>query len=518
MEHITLQLTQLSSTFKNLLLATLLCVIPAQALLAQQSPITSDTTKSEIVKPENQTLVIGLVGSLADSDLNPQINSNPLIKTISYENIFQGLTHVISSGSLEMLLAKQIAVAKNGNHAIITLRDDITWSDGSKVSSSDVITTFDHLTSGKNPDAHKFAHIKEYKAIDNNTIEVMLNRPDPDFIYNLSTAGATLIKQDGDNPPIGTGPYVLSTTSITAEQSEVYLTANPNYWGSKGTITTAVFQVYPRNDMAIGGLKAGTIDYLPNFQDPKPAQTFVDNKDINLQIGFSEEKVILAMNNTEPRLAQPLVRKTFAHAINKKTLSEKIMNRTAPIIGSHFSISHVAYVDLSSSYPNSVEISRKLIALSELENKNFTLTIPQINYLQRTAQSIKLNLASVGFNIEIETLPLDEYNTRVFENKDYQLALVNHPETNDIGLYATDNYMNYSNPYFSLVYNMEIREMNVTARNASLSILQRFLALDQPAVYLYQKPNINISKKELYGYRLHAPVNALVLSDLFWDR
>jgi hypothetical protein len=78
--------------------------------------------------------------------------------------------------------------------------------------------------------------------------------------------------------------------------------------------------------------------------------------------------------------------------------------------------------------------------------------------------------------------------------------------------------MNYTNPYFSLVYNMEIREMNVTARNASLSILQRFLALDQPAVYLYQKPNINISKKELYGYRLHAPVNALVLSDLFWDR
>ena len=72
-----------------------------------------DQASTETTTSLDQQVNIMLVGDLSGQSLNPILNADPLVDTIVYENVFQGLTYITSSGAIEMLLADRIAISKD---------------------------------------------------------------------------------------------------------------------------------------------------------------------------------------------------------------------------------------------------------------------------------------------------------------------------------------------------------------------------------------------------------------------
>jgi ABC-type transport system substrate-binding protein len=97
-----------------------------------------------------------------------------------------------------------------------TLRDDVKFTDGSAVTSADVVATFDHLKSKRRVLRNIFTWAKSFKAIDKNKIIIELNAPTPQFLSYLATRFAVykksfLQRAEKDKKvwesPVGCGGY-----------------------------------------------------------------------------------------------------------------------------------------------------------------------------------------------------------------------------------------------------------------------------------------------------------------------
>lgn len=90
------------------------------------------------------TLITDLRLGIAEFDnLNPLISNNKNVKEIS-KLIFNSLITVTNDYNLEYGLASEIAKSDSVTY-IVKLREDVTWHDGSKFTSQDVLFTVDKI-------------------------------------------------------------------------------------------------------------------------------------------------------------------------------------------------------------------------------------------------------------------------------------------------------------------------------------------------------------------------------------
>jgi peptide/nickel transport system substrate-binding protein len=145
-----------------------------------------------------------------------------------------------NDGTLSPLLAESWEPSADASTWTVTLREGVTFNDGTPLTGADVVASIDRLIE---PDsvssaASSFAGILSFgstSATDDTTVQFVLDRPFADFPYLLSSANYnTLIlpaDYDGDfiGSPVGTGPFTL--TSYDASTGAVFA-KNPDYWGA----------------------------------------------------------------------------------------------------------------------------------------------------------------------------------------------------------------------------------------------------------------------------------------------
>ena len=137
-------------------------------------------------------------------------------------------------------LAESWDVSDDGLTWTFHLRKDVKFHDGKKFTAEDVKWTIDTI---KDPDTASpfsgdLAAIKEVNTINENTVEIVLNYPFPNLLYNLSATAsgihpANAYKTYGDDygkkTVIGTGPYKLEEWT---PGDKLVLAKNKDYnWG-----------------------------------------------------------------------------------------------------------------------------------------------------------------------------------------------------------------------------------------------------------------------------------------------
>ena len=131
------------------------------------------------VKIEDEKPAIGgqlNIGSVEPNSFNPIINKNKSYIDVS-SLIFNGLFEYDENQKVVPVLAKEINIMAESGHGIIKLRDDVFWSDGSKLTTSDVKFTL--YTIKANPNSiykDNVAKISNYQVIDEET-KKLFNRP-----------------------------------------------------------------------------------------------------------------------------------------------------------------------------------------------------------------------------------------------------------------------------------------------------------------------------------------------------
>ena len=71
-------------------------------------------------------------------------NSTDLGKQV-FSNLYDPMWKNNADGSLDYRLAKNVDISEDGTTYTLTLRDDIYWSDGEKITTDDIVFTLDTL-------------------------------------------------------------------------------------------------------------------------------------------------------------------------------------------------------------------------------------------------------------------------------------------------------------------------------------------------------------------------------------
>ncbi|SDN40324.1 peptide/nickel transport system substrate-binding protein [Lutimaribacter pacificus] len=276
--------------------------------------------------------------------------------------IIEPLGRYDEKGNLVPYLAAEIPTVENGGVSedltSITwkLKEGLLWSDGTPVTSEDVVFTAEYCMHPEGGCAQlaKFEGVQSVEALDELTVKVTFNEPKP-FPYGPFMGAQSPIIQkaqfaeclgpkapectEANFGPIGTGPFVVDEFK---PNDVIQMSANPHYRDpNKPAFATVTFK--GGGDATGAGravLETGEFDYAWNLQLAPDvlAKMEAAGKGV-LEIGFGTlvERIMLNMTNADPSLPEgerstakhphpflsdPAVRQALSMAIDRVLLTE----------------------------------------------------------------------------------------------------------------------------------------------------------------------------------------------------
>ena len=465
-------------------------------------------------------LVMGMV--LEPPHLDPTAGAAAAIDEVVYANVFEGLTRIDSSGTVQPALAESWEVSADSLTYTFKLRSGVAFHDGSTLEAADVVFSFERARAEDSVNAQKalFEPIDSVAAPDASTVVITLKRPTGGFLFNLGWGDAVIVAPESAEgnkaKPVGTGPFRFQRW---VQGDRVELARNAEYWGEAVKLERATFKFIPDAAAAVAAMLAGDVDAFANFPAPESLGQFEADPRFKVVIGSTEGETILTMNNGKGPLDDVRVRRAVAHALDRKAIVDGAMFGYGTPIGSHFAPHHPAYVDLTGRYPYDPDKARSLLAEAGLaEGFEATIKLPPPTYARRGGEIIAAQLAEVGIKLEIIPVEWAQWLEQVFKGRDYDLTIVSHTEPMDINIYARDDYyFDYQSDAFKGIMGKLDEAVEEDARYKLMAEAQRQIAEDSVNGFLFQLAKHGVWNAKLQGLWANSPVQANDLTAVSWS-
>lgn len=430
-------------------LATSTLMIGALLLTSCTGPTTSPAPAGD--PDPNATLTVRL--SLEPSNLDIRRTSGASLEQALIDNVYQGL--VTRDGDQDNAIVPALAtaweVSPDGLTYTFTLRDGVTFHDGSALTADDVVTSLqtakDDATIQNSAD---LAGVASIASPDATTVVVTLAQPNIDFLFAL-TGRAGLVFKNGDTTNFqtsanGTGPFRVE--SWNTGQS-LTLARYDEYWGEKAGVAEVVLDYIPDQSAATNAAVSGDIDVALEI-DPELQSQIEGTGEFTIESGLTTDKGTLAFNNAKAPLSDQRVREALRLAIDHNALAETLI--TAQPLNGPIPPLDPGYEDLTGSISYNPDRARELLAEAGAENLDLTLTIPNV-YPGTLATFLVSSFADVGVTLKVDQVDFSTWLTDVYTNHDYDLSFVRHVEARDFGNWANPSYyFGYDNPEVQSLY------------------------------------------------------------------
>lgn len=523
--------------------------------------LTVSCTKTQL--NNQQAVVIGL-----DSDvttLNPLYVSREAEANIS-ELIYLALVgydwdsekgEVISYP----LLAKKIEWNGDSSSVLITMRDDIKWSDGDKVTTEDIVYSFDLYSDPKvqsrfygifnnyylNQDLSIDLE-KAFKILSPTRLEIKFkpNVPTSTFDFDMPILPKHLFKNikreelatsDIGFKPIGCGPYLLSSwdrnQSIQLVKNAKSVLVNGN------TIDKIIFKIIPDYNSRINQLRKGEIDITENIS-PEDMRDLKSDNDIVTIARRGREYDYLGLKNvgsekenqgSNQLFGNKNIRKALSFALNRESIlkeyllgnGELMTGPIAPIFKSSFNSDLI-------SFKYDLQKAKELLqnegwkdndgdGVIEKDGKKFefTLSLPSGNPLRNYSATIfQNNLKAVGLDVKINTLEPAVFFEKMF-NKELEAWIAGWmvPIPLDLKPYwysdsqiAQANVYGYKNLRVDWLLNNLEKKLTKSENANTLREFQQIIYDEQPALFLFWIDNMVGYNKRIKNMKIN-PLGAV---------
>ncbi len=158
---------------------------------------------------------------------------------------------------IENDLATDVSVSTDGLKWTVKIRDDVSFTDGEKLTAEDVAFTYN--TVKEKSTVNDFTMLKEAVATDATTVEFIMEKPYAIWPYSMAIVGIVpkhAYNESYGQNPIGSGRYMLKQWD---KGQQIILEANPNYYGDAPQIKNVTI-VFMSEDASFAALNAGQID------------------------------------------------------------------------------------------------------------------------------------------------------------------------------------------------------------------------------------------------------------------
>ncbi len=439
---------------------------------------------------------------LEPTSLNLFSTAGAALDQILLDNVYEGLLSVDTDDNDKIVprLASSHTVSPDGLTYTFKLVDGAKFHDGSPLTSADVVWSLQQQTApgSKGVFSADFATIAAVTAPDPSTVTVSLKERDTFLLWNLAQRGGAIYKQGTeftslDGAANGSGPFTLAQWNRGAT---ITLARNDNYRGPKPKVAKVVFHYIPEPNAANNAQQTGQTD-VQTAADPTLLQPFTGDGFTILR-GTTTDKFTLAFNGTKAPFTNPDVRRAIRQAINKQDVIKAVGAGTA--IGSAVPPQDPWYEDLTSIDAHNPENAKKLLAGAGFPNGlELTLTVPSF-YTRSISDVLVSNLKQAGITLTVKQVEFQTWLSQVYQNKDFDLSLVDHAEARDL--------VNYTKPGYYFGYaDDQVRQWYAQARTASgdgdrdalLKKVARQVSEDAATDWLFLNQTHTVVRKGVYG-------------------
>lgn len=470
----------------------------------------------------------GLVGQ--PTAVNPMLIGSSAVDKDLAEVLFADL----------VTLSQSIATSTTGKIWVVTLKEDMVWSDGKAITADDVLFTVHTI---QNPDAGSPLYANwqgiTVERVSELEIRFTLKAAYSYFADNLRSLRvapahifegipASNIRLSAYNlEPVGSGPYLY--VSYEKQRSgfitEYHLAANNDYPGSRAHIENLNFKFFSSYNDALMAFNRKAIDGLGGFDSANISDLKISHRLYELPV---PHYYALFFNTTAaPILKDKWVREALTLATNKAAIIETVFNGHANIVegpippalpghspsvyaASHFSAEEAAaLLDKQQWKVGSDGVRARTVGKTQ-QRLDVELTIPDLPFLMNTAQLIKEQWQSIGVRVTINAIDPAEIQTESIIPRSYQVLLFGNILRANTDLYSFWhssqrfqpglNLSLYENKAVDQLIDTTRKTFDEAARAEALQKIQQQIYTDRPAIFLFSPNYLYAAPNSLGGF------------------
>ncbi|MBO9039197.1 ABC transporter substrate-binding protein [Curtobacterium flaccumfaciens] len=172
-------------------------------------------------------------------------------------------------------LATKWTTSDDGKTLTFTLRDDVSFTDGTPFDAAAVVANIEHVQDPATASSTGYLalqSITKATATDEHTVTLTLSRPDSALLESFSQpwvgmeSPKALEREQATNceSPVGTGPFEVTGWK---HGDRVTLTKNTDYWGkTKPRLSGITWRFLPDSTSRYAALQSGQVDVIDNAQ------------------------------------------------------------------------------------------------------------------------------------------------------------------------------------------------------------------------------------------------------------
>ena len=212
----------------------------------------------------------------------------------------------------------------------VKLRDDIHYSDKSKVTVEDVETALKLYFEVKaGYVASQFPEQPAFAKVDDTSFTLTTKKPLVtlnSLMSNILITPAAANKAEELREGVGSGPFTVAEAD--SGTGTYRLVRNENYWGEKALLQEVKISYQEEEGARVIAITSGQADVIDTIT-PESANALKKNQDIELVQGPGTRLIHLFYNFRKPAghpLANPKVREALSHAVDHDALIKSLMN------------------------------------------------------------------------------------------------------------------------------------------------------------------------------------------------
>lgn len=428
-----------------------------------------------------------------------------------FANIFDYLVMREGTGDLVPSLATSWELVSDTTWQF-SLRENVTWHDGSPFTAADVKYSIERVAHDSSLTSNQvYEHIIEVEIIDDHTVAIHTEFPDPILLNRLSTLGAAIVPQayleqvgwsEFNANPVGTGPYQVVEWR---RDDRLIMEAFDNHWRGTPAYDRLIHRVIPEDSTRVNELITGGIQIAAGV--PPHEMERVDASDRASALPQPTPRVMLLVMNTsdDGPTGDPLVREALDLAIDNQLLIDSVMGGFGvPVLGRVGPGITGSPMELYDTYNYDPERAIELLAEAGYGPGELTVKLqsPLGRYPMDSdiAQILAVMWEMVGVNTDLEILEWSSFATRIWDvNQIEDMALMGlsnsmfdawYPQRAILcdGTYREKTH--WCNEQFDEYVNGAAMEMDQDARTEMLAGAYAIVAEERPQIMLFQSEDL----------------------------
>ena len=347
------------------------------------------------------------------------------------------------------------------------------------------------------------------KAVDDNTFQVQLARPDPAFLWLAAMPAGAPVRKDvvaksGDawasdpSTLVSNGPFKVTQM---AKNDHIRAERNPYYWGTKPALREIDFVIVNDGASALTKYRNGELDEIT--VQPAEAAAVAQDGALSHELVKTPSLTVfwIVLRVNSPPLDNPKVRQAVAEAIDRNALVAQVFQGQGSAADTFIPKGMHGYLPSLTAQKFDVAQARAALAASGLKANQVSLTYTydqSSDFSKVTAKFVHDQLkANLGIEINLQALDPNTLAARL-DSGEFQIAgprgwTADFPDPADwydIFLTTSSNNLSlWQNQQYDDFVRVARTDTNASRRDQEYMQAQSMLVGDAPVVFLAQSVN-----------------------------